>query len=67
MGLEDELKRIRQTMESIESRIKMLEERALGGASVKPPEQVRMILMGPPGAGGFLTMQFDLGRSADGM
>jgi adenylate kinase len=65
--LEDELKRIRQTMDSFESRIKTLEERALGGVSAKPAEEVRMLLIGPPGAGGFFFRGVNSGTATNGV
>ncbi|KEZ40961.1 hypothetical protein SAPIO_CDS7863 [Scedosporium apiospermum] len=54
MGLvEDEVQRLRDIVNGFESRIKKLEEKALlgGTESPKTTEEIRMILIGPPGAG----------------
>lgn len=54
MGLvDDEVQRLRDLVHGFETRIKALEERALGGsgASAKSTEEIRMLLIGPPGAG----------------
>ena len=53
MGLvDDEVQRLREVVNGLESRIKSLEERALGGAPTSSTaEELRMILIGPPGAG----------------
>jgi adenylate kinase len=48
--IEDEVKRLTASVEKLESRIRGLEEKALGGAA-KQTEEIRMILIGPPGAG----------------
>ncbi|KAL2112572.1 hypothetical protein VUR80DRAFT_7185 [Thermomyces stellatus] len=51
MGLvEDEVQRLRDIVNGLESRIQKLEERALGAPTSKTDE-LRMILIGPPGAG----------------
>lgn len=51
MGLvEDEVQRLRDVVNGFESRIQKLEERALG-APASTADSVRMILIGPPGAG----------------
>ncbi|RDA89529.1 hypothetical protein CP533_6645 [Ophiocordyceps camponoti-saundersi (nom. inval.)] len=47
--IEDELKQLQNVIASLDSRIKQLEQRATG--SSRPTEEVRMILIGPPGAG----------------
>ncbi|KAJ4306832.1 adenylate kinase [Collariella sp. IMI 366227] len=49
--IEDEVKRLQGTISSLESRVKALETRQLGGAPKKTAEEIRMILIGPPGAG----------------
>ncbi|KAL1836961.1 hypothetical protein VTJ49DRAFT_4440 [Mycothermus thermophilus] len=49
--LDDEIKRLQGIIANIESRVQALESRQLGGAQKKTPEEVRMILIGPPGAG----------------
>jgi adenylate kinase len=49
MGLiDDELKQLKDLVSSLESRIKKLESPGSGPSST---EQLRMILIGPPGAG----------------
>lgn len=51
MGIiEDEVKALHAKIEGFESRIKALETRQLGGQP-STAEQIRMILIGPPGAG----------------
>jgi adenylate kinase len=50
MGLvDDELKQLKDLVSSLESRIKKLEAPGLGLSSSN--EELRMILIGPPGAG----------------
>lgn len=50
MGIiEDEVKGLSAKLESLEARIKTLEARKTG--SPVTTEQIRMILIGPPGAG----------------
>lgn len=52
MGLvEDEVQRLRDIVNGFESRIQKLEERALGAPASSTADEVRMILIGPPGAG----------------
>lgn len=52
MGLvDDEVQRLREVVNGFESRIQKLEERALGGAPASTTDELRMILIGPPGAG----------------
>ncbi|KAH0498694.1 hypothetical protein TgHK011_005934 [Trichoderma gracile] len=48
--VEDELKHLRDVIGGLESRIKQLEQRATGATPVTT-ESLRMILIGPPGAG----------------
>lgn len=48
--VEDELKHLRDVISGLDSRIKQLEQRATGSASIDA-ESLRMILIGPPGAG----------------
>jgi adenylate kinase len=51
MGIiEDEVKRLTGVVEGLESRIKQLEQKSFG-STTKSTEEIRMILMGPPGAG----------------
>ena len=52
--IEEEVKRLSASVEKLESRIRSMEERAFGGAS-KQSEEIRMILIGPPGAGAFYS------------
>ena len=51
MGLvDDEVQRLRDVVNGLESRIQKLEQRALG-APTSTADELRMILIGPPGAG----------------
>ncbi|KAM4059291.1 adenylate kinase domain-containing protein [Hirsutella rhossiliensis] len=47
--VEDELKQLKDVISALDSRIKRLEQRATG--SSPSTEEIRMILIGPPGAG----------------
>jgi adenylate kinase len=47
--IEDELKQLKDVISTIDTRIKKLESRATG--SPVSTEDIRMILIGPPGAG----------------
>jgi hypothetical protein len=47
--IEDELKQLKDVISTIDTRIKKLEARATGGPV--STEEIRMILIGPPGAG----------------
>lgn len=47
--VEDELKQLKSVLSSLDTRIKTLEARATG--SPVSTEEIRMILIGPPGAG----------------
>jgi hypothetical protein len=49
--LEDEVKRLQGVIDGVEARIKKLEERSSLGGAPKSDEHIRMILIGPPGAG----------------
>lgn len=50
MGLvEDELKQLKDVVSGLDSRIKTLEQRAIGSTPIA--DEVRMVLIGPPGAG----------------
>jgi adenylate kinase len=53
--LEDEVKRLQTVLGNVEGRLKKLEERQFGGTSGKTAEEIRMILIGPPGAGKLVT------------
>lgn len=54
MGVIDqELQRLRDVVTGLEHRVQSLEERQTG--EVKSTDGVRMILMGPPGAGELLN------------
>lgn len=56
MGVIDsELQRLRDVVSGLEARVEKLEERQTGVA--KPADGVRMILMGPPGAGMCLSLR----------
>lgn len=51
MGIiEDEVKNLQAKLDGLETRIKTLESRQFGGPGTTA-EQIRMILIGPPGAG----------------
>lgn len=47
--VDDELKQLKDVIGNLDSRIKKLEHRATGSAP--STEEIRMILIGPPGAG----------------
>lgn len=49
--VEDELKQLKDVIGNLDSRIKSLEKRATGGAAPVSTEEIRMLLIGPPGAG----------------
>ncbi|AEO71313.1 uncharacterized protein THITE_63893 [Thermothielavioides terrestris NRRL 8126] len=49
--LDDEIKRLQGIVSNLEERVKALEGRQLGGGQKKTAEEIRMILIGPPGAG----------------
>ncbi|KAH6851030.1 adenylate kinase 1 [Chaetomium sp. MPI-CAGE-AT-0009] len=49
--LDDEVKRLQGIISNIEGRVQALESRQLGGSQKKTAEEIRMILIGPPGAG----------------
>ena len=49
--LDDEVKRLQGIIANIEGRVQALEGRQVGGGQKKTAEEVRMILIGPPGAG----------------
>jgi hypothetical protein len=53
--MEDAIKHLTQTVESLEGRIKALENP--GQKAPLTTEEVRMILIGPPGAGQFLPLR----------
>ncbi|KAK0381744.1 adenylate kinase [Colletotrichum limetticola] len=59
--VEEAVKKLTNTVESLESRIKSLEDRAAGGSGKLSTEEVRMILIGPPGAV-VLMMVFRTGK-----
>lgn len=49
--VEDELKQLKDVIGNLESRVKQLEGRAGGSSSSMTTDEIRMILVGPPGAG----------------
>lgn len=49
--VEDELKQLKGVLGNLDARIKKLESRATGSAATT--EDIRMILIGPPGAGSY--------------
>lgn len=58
--VEDELKRLNDVVDGLSSRVKQLEHRSTGSSSTA--EEVRMILIGPPGAGSSLPAHLFLFR-----
>ena len=65
--LEDEVKRLNTVLGSVEGRLKALEERQFGKSSGKTAEEIRMILIGPPGAGKLALVLFWLHFSGFGI
>ena len=58
MGYVDaEIKRLQSIVDSLDDRLKALEAREFGGNSLhkKSTEEIRMLLIGPPGAGTLLS------------
>ncbi len=51
--VEDELKQLKDVIGNLDSRIKSLEQRATGSSAPVSTEEIRMLLIGPPGAGQF--------------
>ena len=50
--IEDEVKHLRDVIDALDGRVKALESRQLTGGSKAPTtEEIRMLLIGPPGAG----------------
>ncbi|KAK4165020.1 adenylate kinase-domain-containing protein [Cladorrhinum sp. PSN259] len=49
--LDDEVKRLQSVIANIEGRVQALESRQFGASPKKTVDEVRMILIGPPGAG----------------
>ena len=49
--LDDEVKRLQSVIHSLENRVQALEGRQLGGPRKPTTEEIRMLLIGPPGAG----------------
>ncbi|CEJ94492.1 Putative Adenylate kinase [[Torrubiella] hemipterigena] len=49
--VEDELKQLKSVISSLDARVKQLEHRATGAAGPVTTDEIRMILIGPPGAG----------------
>lgn len=50
--IDDEVKRLQGVIDSLEGRVKALEHRQFGGSAPKTTtEELRMLLIGPPGAG----------------
>ena len=52
--IDNEFKRLQDVVTSLEDRVKRLEQRQSGGDAASS-DSVRMILMGPPGAGTFFV------------
>jgi hypothetical protein len=59
--LDDEVKRLQGIIDSIEGRVKALETRQGGSPPAKTTEEIRMLLIGPPGAGTAPPLRFALG------
>jgi adenylate kinase len=49
--LDDEVKRLQGVIANLEGRVQALENRQFGDSQKKTAEEIRMILIGPPGAG----------------
>lgn len=49
--IDNEFKRLQDVVSGLEERVKQLEHRQGGGSPVA--ENIRMVIMGPPGAGTF--------------
>lgn len=49
--IEDEVKRLQGIVDKLDGRIQALEQRQFGGSAPKTAEELRMLLIGPPGAG----------------
>jgi len=49
--IDDEVKRLQGVIDSLEGRVKALEKRQFGSSTPKTTEELRMLLIGPPGAG----------------
>ncbi|OAA58870.1 adenylate kinase [Cordyceps fumosorosea ARSEF 2679] len=49
--VEDELKQLKDVIGNLDARIKSLEQRATGSVAPVSTEEIRMLLIGPPGAG----------------
>lgn len=49
--IEDELKQLKSVISSLDQRVKQLEQRGSGSAGPITTDEIRMILVGPPGAG----------------
>ncbi|KAK4140905.1 adenylate kinase [Dichotomopilus funicola] len=49
--LDDEIKRLEGIISTLDGRVRALETRQVGGSQKKTAEEIRMILIGPPGAG----------------
>ncbi|KAK3684300.1 adenylate kinase-domain-containing protein [Podospora appendiculata] len=49
--LDEEVKRLQSIIDSIEGRVRDLETKQFGSSSKKTTDEIRMLLIGPPGAG----------------
>lgn len=58
--IDDEMKRLQDVVSGLEDRVRRLEQRQSGGSI--STESVRMILMGPPGAGMFPILPGEMSR-----
>ena len=69
MAPSDELEYLKSLVAQLNDKIHALEERAKAAASAHktPAQQLRTILIGPPGAGAFFFPYLSRGRTADGI
>lgn len=54
MAGEDELNYLKGLVSQLNNKIRALEEKAVAAVKPTPAQQLRTILIGPPGAGSFL-------------
>jgi adenylate kinase len=58
-AIEEQVQNLHRVVANLEDRIKNLEQRNFGGGGPKLSDEVRMILIGPPGAGTQSRMFFE--------
>lgn len=54
-AMEDQLQRLGSVLDSLDARVKKLEQHPTLGGGSSTAQEIRMILIGPPGAGMFIT------------